>query len=201
MGHDRTMSDLASAEHPEHAVDALIDLFERHGRLRYGDGITQEEHALQSAKQAIDENASEALVAAALLHDVGHLLVERDGVPTVDLRHEAVGARALARWFGPDVTNPIALHVDAKRYLCAVDPDYFGILSPGSVHSLELQGGPMTPEEVERFEALPGGEAAARLRRWDEGAKVPGVDAGEIADHRQLLMDLAGRPGSGQPQQ
>ena len=108
-----------SVQHPEQAVDALIDLFEQHGRLRYGDGITQEEHALQSAKQAIDEDAPPALVAAALLHDVGHLLVERDRVPTVDLRHEAVGARALARWFGPDVTNPIALHVDAKRYLCA----------------------------------------------------------------------------------
>ena len=174
------MSDLATAQSPEHAVDVVIGLFERHGRLRYGDGITQEEHALQSAKQAIDEGAPSALVAAALLHDVGHLLVERERVPTVDLRHEAVGARALARWFAADVTNPIALHVDAKRYLCAVDPDYFGILSPGSVRSLELQGGPMTPEEVERFEALPGAEAAARLRRWDEGAKVPGVDAGEF---------------------
>jgi gamma-butyrobetaine dioxygenase len=130
-------------------------------------------------------------VAAALLHDVGHLLVERDRVPTTDLQHEAVGARALARWFEPEVTNPIALHVAAKRYLCAVDPGYFGILSPGSVRSLELQGGPMTPEEVGRFEALPGAEAAARLRRWDEGAKVPGVDAGEFTDHRQLLMGLA----------
>ncbi|MEM9605791.1 MAG: HD domain-containing protein [Actinomycetota bacterium] len=185
------MNDLASAHHPEHAVDTLLGLFERFGRERYGEGINQEEHALQAAKQAIDEGAAPALVAAALLHDVGHLLVERDRVPTVDLRHEAVGARALARWFGPEVTNPIALHVDAKRYLCAVDPDYFGILSPGSVHSLELQGGPMTSEEVERFEALPGAEAAARLRRWDEGAKVPGVEAGELADHRELLMDLA----------
>ncbi len=191
------MDDLASAQHPEQAVDALIDLFERHGRLRDGNGITQEDHALQSARQAIDEDAPPALVAAALLHDVGHLLVERDRMPTVDLRHEAVGARALARWFDPDVTNPIALHVDAKRYLCAVDPDYFGVLSPGSVHSLELQGGPMVPEEVERFEALPGAEAAARLRRWDEGAKVPGIDAGEFADHRELLMDLARSPSPG----
>ena len=190
------MIDLASAQHPEEAVDALTDLFERHGRLRYGAGITQEEHALQSAKQAIDEDAPPALVAAALLHDVGHLLVERERVPTVDLRHEAIGAQALARWFDPEVTNPIALHVDAKRYLCAVDPDYFGLLSPGSVRSLELQGGPMSPEEVERFEALPGAEAAARLRRWDEGAKVTGVEAGAFADHRQLLMDLARRPGS-----
>lgn len=188
------MNDLAAAEHPDQAVDAIIGLFERHGRRRYGDGITQEEHALQSAKQAGEENAPPALVAAALLHDVGHLLVERERVPTVDLRHEAVGARALARWFDSDVTSPIALHVDAKRYLCAVDPDYFGMLSPGSVRSLELQGGPMTREEVERFEALPGAEAAARLRRWDEGAKVPGVDAGEFEDHRRLLLDLVRHP-------
>lgn len=194
MGQTLDMNDLASAHDPDQAVDAVIGLFERLGRGRYGEGVTQEEHALQSAKQAIDEDASPALVAAALLHDVGHLLVERDGVPTVDLRHEAVGARALARWFGPDVTNPIALHVDAKRYLCAVDPEYAGILSPGSVRSLELQGGPMSPDEVARFEALPGAEAAARLRRWDEGAKVPGVEAGTFADHRDLLVDLARDP-------
>jgi gamma-butyrobetaine dioxygenase len=191
MNQDQHVNELASAKDSEEAVESLVDLFERHGRMRYGDGITQEEHALQSARLASEENASPALVAAALLHDVGHLLVERDRVPTVDLRHEAVAARALARWFGQEVTNPIALHVDAKRYLCAVDPDYFGILSPGSVHSLALQGGPMNSEEVERFEALPGGEAAAQLRRWDDGAKEPGVDAGEFVDYRDLLMGLA----------
>jgi gamma-butyrobetaine dioxygenase len=185
------MNDLVSAHYPEHAVDTLIGLFERFGRERYDESVTQEEHALQCARLAREDGADDSLVAAALLHDVGHLMVDRDRVPAVDLRHEAIGARALARWFGPEVTNPIALHVDAKRYLCAVEPSYFGELSPGSVHSLSLQGGPMSPDEVARFEALPGAEAAARLRRWDEGAKVAGLHAGELGDHRELLMALA----------
>ena len=165
------MNDLVSATYPEHAVDTLLGLYERLGRTRYDESVTQEEHALQCAQLAIEADATPSMVAAALLHDVGHLLVARDRVPTTDLHHEAEGARTLARWFGPEVTRPIALHVAAKRYLCAVDPTYFGGLSPGSVRSLELQGGPMTDDEVERFAAMPGAEDAT--------------------DHRDLLLELA----------
>ena len=185
------MNDLASAAYPEHAVDALLSLYERHGRERYDESVTQEEHALQCAQLAIEADASPSMVAAALLHDVGHLLVARDRVPTTDLHHEAEGARALARWFGPEVTRPIALHVAAKRYLCAVDPTYFDGLSAGSVRSLELQGGPMSDEDVARFAAMPGGDDAADLRRWDDRAKVVGRPTKEIADHRDLLLELA----------
>lgn len=185
------MNDLVSAAYPEHAVDTIIGLFERLGRNRYDESVTQEEHALQSAQLADEAGASPSLVAAALLHDVGHLLVARDRVPTTDLRHEAEGARSLARWFGPEVTQPIALHVAAKRYLCAVDPTYFDGLSPGSVRSLELQGGPMSEAEVERFAAMPGAEDAVELRRWDDLAKVVGRPTKELADHRDLLLELA----------
>ncbi len=185
------MNDLVSATYPEHAVDTLLGLYERLGRTRYDESVTQEEHALQCAQLAIEADATPSMVAAALLHDVGHLLVARERVPTTDLHHEAEGARTLARWFGPEVTRPIALHVAAKRYLCAVDPTYAEGLSPGSVRSLELQGGPMADDEVERFAAMPGAADATELRRWDDLAKVSGRPTKELADHRDLLLELA----------
>lgn len=185
------MRDLVSATYPEHAVDAVLGLYERQGRDRYDESVTQEEHALQCAQLAVDADATSAMVAAALLHDIGHLLVARERVPSTDLHHEAEGARALARWFGPEVTRPIALHVAAKRYLCAVDPAYVDGLSPGSVRSLELQGGPMDDDEVTRFAAMPGSGDAAQLRRWDDLAKVVGQPTKNLADHRDLLLDLA----------
>ncbi len=107
---------------------------------------------------ARSEGAPDHLVAAALLHDVGHLVsddnVTLDDDLTDDFHHERVGAQYLARWFGPEVTAPVALHVAAKRYLCAVEPGYLDGLSPSSTRSLALQGGPMSADEVTRFEQL-----------------------------------------------
>jgi phosphonate degradation associated HDIG domain protein len=141
--------------------------------------VTQRQHALQSAWLAEREGVGDALVAAALLHDVGHLvhdLGENPAEEGVDDKHEERGHAWLALHFGPEVTEPVRLHVAAKRYLCAVEADYFAKLSKDSVLSLSLQGGPMSPEEVQAFEALPQHPAAVRLRRWDEQAKVKDLE-------------------------
>jgi gamma-butyrobetaine dioxygenase len=157
------------------AVEAILALYRARGHERYGERVTQLDHALQCASLAAADGAPDGLVAAALLHDYGHLIddrghmAERDGL---DGAHEAAGAAALAAWFGPAVTQPIALHVAAKRYLCATEPSYFEALSPASKLSLELQGGPFAPAEATAFAALPYAEDAVRLRRWDDWGKA-----------------------------
>lgn len=164
-------------------------------RRMYDEEVTELEHALQSAALAQAEGAPDHLVAAALLHDVGHL-VSDDNVPldedlAEDFHHERVGARYLTRWFGPEVTAPVALHVAAKRYLCAVEPGYLEDLSPSSTRSLALQGGPMSPVEVEAFERLAHHEDATLVRRWDDRAKVAGLAVADLDVYRSLLARLA----------
>lgn len=156
-------------------IDRLFETLETGGSARYGmEPINQLDHALQCAAQAENESAGASLITAALLHDIGHL-VHKLGIAAergIDDRHEALGEKLLRRWFNDDVVLPVALHVDAKRYLCTVEPGYFNRLSLGSVRSLELQGGPFTENEALDFISRPGGEDAVRLRRWDEDAKV-----------------------------
>lgn len=158
----------------------LAGLFQQRGGSEYGgESVTQGEHALQAALLAEQSGASPGLILAALLHDVGHLLHDLDeDAPDkgVDDVHEDLGARFLSERLPASVADPVRMHVDAKRYLCAVDPDYFGQLSPPSVTSLRLQGGPMGAEEIERFESEPYYEDAVRLRKWDDMAKVSGLD-------------------------
>jgi len=180
---------------PAASVDEVLDLLGTWGTERYDEEVTQLEHALQTAAHARQEQADDALVGAALLHDVGHLLVLRaggtaDGAVDADLVHEGRGARWLAPLFPAAVTGPIALHVAAKRYRCAVDPTYAAGLSAGSVRSLARQGGPMTAEEQERFERNPAHLDAVRLRGWDDGGKVPDLDVGGLEDYRPLLERL-----------
>ncbi len=159
-------------------VNEVLRLFREHGDSEYGgEAVTQLEHALQAAVRAEKSGADSSLIAAALLHDVGHLLHNLpDDAPDqgVDDRHEELGGRWLESRFGPAVTEPVRLHVAAKRYLCAVEPGYFSELSRPSVISLELQGGPMSEEEAEAFEANPHYREAVSLRRWDDEAKVVG---------------------------
>jgi phosphonate degradation associated HDIG domain protein len=161
-------------------VEAVIRMFEERGRDAYhGEAVSQAEHALQAAHLAESAGAPVPLVLAALLHDVGHLLHDlgEDAADRgIDDHHERSGSHWLARSFGPEVADPVRLHVDAKRYLCAVEGAYLDALSPASKRSLALQGGPMTPEEVARFEANPRHADAVRLRRWDDEAKVPGLE-------------------------
>lgn len=178
------------------SVDEVVELYRRWGSEHYDEELSQIDHAVQTAALARAEGAPDELVAAALLHDVGHLLelAARDGhgdLPDEDLSHEAVGARYLAGLFGPGVTAPIALHVRAKRYRSAVDPAYLAGLSAGSTRSLALQGGPADADEVAAFERNAGFTDAVRLRAWDDGGKVDGLDVPELDDYLDLLLRLA----------
>ena len=176
------------------AVDDVLALFERWGGDRYDEKVSQTDHALQCAALARAEGASDALVAAALLHDVGHLLDLAGGgsyAPGVDRRHEVTGADHLAAAFPAAVTDPIRGHVEAMRYLCAVEPEYAAGLSVGSQRSLAVQGGPLTADEAAAFIARPGAADAVRLRRWDDAGKVLGLERPPIETYRALLESLA----------
>lgn len=156
-------------------TEKLMEMvFRKGGDLYGGEAVTQEQHALQAAFLAEQDGQPAHVIVAALLHDVGHLFEpefnnalesQNDG------RHEDIGFAFLKRWFGPEVTEPVHLHVDAKRYLCATRPGYFDTLSPASVHSLALQGGPMSAEEITAFEILPGHKDAVHVRIYDDLAK------------------------------
>jgi phosphonate degradation associated HDIG domain protein len=170
------------------SIDEIFDLYERYGADHYDEDVSQLAHALQSADLARDAGAADALVAAALLHDVGHLLALRAGMALPDdLRHEAAGARYLSALFGADVTQPIALHVTAKRFRCAADPAYHDQLSNGSKASLVRQGGPLDTNAADAFARTPGFEAAVTLRDWDDRAKVPDRDVLPFAHYLPVL--------------
>ena len=171
-------------------IDHIFKSFRRYGHFEYGERVNMREHMLQTATFAERDGASPTLIAAAVLHDYGHLV---HGLPEdiadhgIDGEHEEVGARALEPYFVPAVTEPMRLHVAAKRYLCATDPDYFAALSPASVQSLAVQGGPFSEAEVVEFEQNPHFEAAVRLRRYDEMGKVPGMATPDLEHFRPFL--------------
>jgi [1-hydroxy-2-(trimethylamino)ethyl]phosphonate dioxygenase len=171
-------------------VAEIEALFAAHGGESYGEGVTMLAHMLQAAALAESEGADEALVIAALLHDVGHFLQ-----PTDDSfgyhKHDRSGGAWLALRFPPEVSQPVRLHVQAKRYLCAVETDYFAKLSPASVHTLSYQGGPMSADETRAFAASPHHDSAVRLRRWDDCGKVTGVTVRDLPHYRALMAKLA----------
>ena len=171
--------------------EEIFSLFREGGADAYfGERVTQEEHALQSAALARNSGAPDSLVVAALLHDVGHLLhglgegVAEQGI---DAAHETVGEAWLASRFGPAVSEPARLHVAAKRYLCGSQPDYLSRLSEASVQSLELQGGPMSPGEIAEFERSPYWRDTLRLRAWDDAAKIPGLEVPSIGAYAKII--------------
>jgi phosphonate degradation associated HDIG domain protein len=175
---------------PDIIADLLV-LLENHGAGLYGgEAVTQREHALQATHAAEQAGADAALITAALLHDIGHLLPASyvgDGDKPYDLRHEMSGADWLARQFPPEVVEPIRLHVAAKRYLCYGESEYWQGLSPASQASLGVQGGPFTADEAAQFLAQPHARAALALRRWDDAAKVPGLRTPEVRHYRRYL--------------
>ncbi|MEZ5924349.1 MAG: HD domain-containing protein [Hyphomicrobiaceae bacterium] len=178
-------------------VHFIADIFNRRGAESYlGERVTMSEHMLQGAVLAEREGAEEALVAAALLHDIGHYTNEfgDDYIEQgVDNLHEESGARVLEAFFPPVIVACVRLHVAAKRYLCAADPGYFAELSPASVATLALQGGPMSSEEVAEFRRNPHFQAAVRVRRWDDAGKVPGMTTPPIEHYLPLLQRVVDR--------
>jgi phosphonate degradation associated HDIG domain protein len=188
----------------EDPIEFLLRLFKERGDGAYlGEPVSQTEHALQAAWAAERAGAGGPLVAAALLHDIGHLLhdlPEDCALAGVDEAHEARGAGWLSRHFGPEVAEPVRLHVAAKRFLCATDPTYASRLSEASLRSLRLQGGPFTPDEAARFRDRPHAEAAITLRRLDEQAKVPGLRTPGLEHFRPCLEAArAARRDQGSP--
>lgn len=172
-------------------IELLFNLYREKGQGAYfGEDVSETEHALQCAHLAEQAGSDSALICAALLHDAGHLL---HGLPEdiaergVDGNHEACGAAWLSRHFGPELVDPVRLHVAAKRYLCAVEPEYLEALSDSSRRSLPIQGGAMSPEEAERFEREPGFRVALALRRWDDAAKVPALVVPGLDHYRRHL--------------
>jgi phosphonate degradation associated HDIG domain protein len=176
-------------------VDAIFAQFSAHGADAYlGEDITLREHMLQTAAAAERDGATRELIAAALLHDYGHLI--HDGPEDaaehgVDTEHEEVGFRFLEEHFPDSVVDPVRLHVAAKRYLCAVDPAYLDVLSPASRLSLDLQGGPMSAAEVAAFERLPHYGEACTLRRWDDEGKDPAGTTPPLEHYRDVLEAVA----------
>ncbi len=157
------------------SFDDIEHLFAERGGEQYsGEPVTQLQHALQTAALGEAEGASDELVTAALLHDLGHLLHDLGETPSlrgVDDVHQYRALPFLRGLFADEVLDAIRLHVDAKRYLCAARRGYHSSLSADSRRSLLLQGGIYTAEEAARFIALPGAAGAVKLRLWDDLAK------------------------------
>jgi phosphonate degradation associated HDIG domain protein len=175
--------------------EEVLALFEMRGAESYaGERVSVSEHCRQAAHFAMRDGASPALIVAALLHDIGHMLeAVADDISdlTVDAHHEEIGSRWLAQRFRAEVSDPVRLHVPAKRYLCAGDARYVAKLSPASIHTLELQGGPMSLREALAFESERYCRDAVRVRRWDDAGKVAGLKTASVRDYADMIDQLA----------
>ena len=180
-------------------LNDIHSLFEVYGSRSYGsEAVTQMEHALQSARLAEQEGASKELVVAAFLHDLGHMLGTNkhgdvESTRNNDDLHQFVALPFLRPVFPNAVVEPIGMHVEAKRCLCAIDPRYHAGLSLQSVRSLEQQGGIHTPEQAAEFQQRPFAADALRLRRWDDLAKVPGAPTPPFGHYFAMVTELYGR--------
>ena len=178
-------------------IDQIIGLYQAKGNREYeGEGVSQLEHALQSAHRAQQAGAAPELICAALLHDIGHLLNDKGETPTlrgVDDLHQYVALPFLRQVFPEAVLGPIKLHVDAKRYLCATRPEYYDSLSEDSKRSLKLQGDVFSKEEAELFIGQPYAADAVKVRLWDDQAKVPGAATPSLADFEEILRGCQSR--------
>ena len=174
------------------SLNDIEQLYAARGGLHYGEGVTQLEHALQSAALAKAQGCAPSLIFAALLHDIGHLFETEESVTGagVDDRHEASGARMLEVFFPEAVWRPIALHVAAKRYLCFTEPQYGAGLSPASQQSLKLQGGPFERTQAQAFERAPYWRDAIQLRRFDDMGKREEISGRAFADYLPLMRNL-----------
>ena len=174
-------------------TDQIRDLFSERGHLAYGEGVSELQHALQAASLAQKDNAPNSLIVAALLHDIGHLLhglSEDVAEQGIDGHHERIGEKWLEKYFGPEISQPVRLHVEAKRYQCTVNSDYLAQLSPASAKSFILQGDKMNEDEVSAFEKNPFFKNALQLRTWDDNAKDPEMET-PLLEHYLPLVNAA----------
>lgn len=178
--------------HPQARISLLFQYMKEKGQAHYEEDVSQYQHALQSAALASRQNANHFMLSAALLHDMGHMLaedMEGDINPTEkDDFHENLGASFLAEFFPASVTEPIRLHVEAKRYICTTDKQYFEGLSSASQKSFRLQGGDMDESEQKNFESHPHFQEAIQLRKWDDQAKTVGLEIPEIEVYEAVLL-------------
>jgi len=178
--------------------DEIEALFAARGHERYGEAVTIAEHCLQTAGLAHAGGADDALVVAALLHDIGYF-VELRGDASGHRWHDQLGGAWLAARFPAAVSEPVRLHVAAKRYLCAVERDYFDRLSLASRHTLAQQGGPMSAAEAAELARHPFLDSAVRLRRWDDRGKAAGAGAAPLRGYREAILRLSGAFGASPP--
>ena len=178
----------------DNIVAFLADIFERRGGEEYlGEPVTMAEHMLQGAAIAEENGEPEEIIVAALLHDVGHFTSEFgmfSMADTEDRFHEDAGAAVLERFLPPVVTDCVRWHVAAKRYLCATRPGYFAKLSAASVHSLNLQGGPMSDAEIAAFETTPHLKQIVRVRYLDDAGKRAGMKTPDFAHYAPMVQRL-----------
>lgn len=173
-------------------VAFLEDIFERRGGEEYlGEPVTMAEHMLQGAAIAEENGQDELIIVSALLHDIGHFTSEF-GMFTIedteDRLHEEAGAQVLEQFFPTLVTDCVRYHVAAKRYLCATKPDYFARLSEASVHSLNLQGGPMSADEVLEFEKNPNLKQIIKVRYLDDAGKRPDMETPAFSHYAPMVQ-------------
>ena len=172
------------------AVSEIRAAFAKRGHEGYGEGVSQLEHALQCAVVAQRDGASEPLIVATLLHDIGHMLhdlPEDIADQGIDTEHESLGSAWLSQHFGPEVSEPVRLHVAAKRYLSAKEPGYFELLSEASKLSLRLQGGPMSAPEADRFAGERFFAEAVKLRHWDDEGKIVGMATPDLGHFEPMI--------------
>ena len=181
---------------PETIVAFIGSIFDRRGGEEYlGEPVNMGQHMLQGATMAEQNGQPDEIIVGALLHDIGHFTSEFGTFSmddTEDRHHEDAGAAVLERFFPSVITDCVRYHVAAKRYLCATRPAYFARLSEASLHSLKLQGGPMSEEEVEVFERNPNLKEIIAVRYLDDAGKQPDMvtpDFWHFAPMVQSLVD------------
>lgn len=178
----------------ENIVEFILDLFARRGSEEYmGEPVSMAQHMEQSAACAEKDGASDELVIAALLHDIGHFVGDFpiDALENgIDNLHEDAGANLLRAYYPLSVTEPIRLHVAAKKYLCAVRENYIKCLSDASINSLHVQGGPMSETEIKAFEANPYYLSAVKARLYDDDGKIAGLTIKPVTEYRNMLESL-----------
>jgi phosphonate degradation associated HDIG domain protein len=189
---DLTLQHSLDAAESKHEKAKIIAAYiKANGQSNYDESVTQYQHAIQSAYQAKQNGSSELLVSGALLHDLGHLLVNENTNDSAfleeNLNHEEIAAKYLAAYFPEEVLSAIRLHVPAKRYICTVDDEYYNQLSLASKRSFMVQGGKMTKEEIAKFEDEPYYREAVTLRKWDDNAKKANAEVPEIEVYEQEL--------------